>query len=106
MVSRLLPGCGRAAQVAEISGANRMCGKVWQRIISPRGCVMSQLRSSRQRYQRFLEDYKRRRLDDPAQAGDGLAEAGKDSPVADSRGLGQGKRREYLREYARWLWPH
>src|SRR5688500_1959907 len=56
-------------------------------------------RSSRQRYRGFVEDYKQRRLDDPdAQTGDGAKDGDAERP--------KGKRREYLREYVRWLWPH
>src|SRR5207247_234208 len=47
-------------------------------------------RSSRQRYLGFVRDYKQHRLDDAAEKGS----------------LKSGKRREYLREYVRWLWPH
>src|SRR5688500_15230148 len=66
------------------------------------------VRSSRQRYLRFVEDYKKRRLDeaaetekqkaleDPAKPGEDVA-----SPPRE-----RGKRREYMREYLRWLWPH
>jgi len=53
-------------------------------------------RSSRQRYRGFLRDYAERRLDDPQESGANSSEPG--SP-------GRGKRREYLREYLRWLWP-
>jgi ATP-binding cassette subfamily B protein/subfamily B ATP-binding cassette protein MsbA len=60
---------------------------------------MSHPRSSRQRYRRFREDYKQRRLDDAADAGE--ASSATESPQPRS-----GKRRQYLREYARWLWPH
>src|SRR5688500_3537050 len=56
-------------------------------------------RSSRQRYRGFVEDYKQRRLDDPdAQSGEGAKDRDADRPKE--------KRREYLREYVRWLWPH
>jgi ATP-binding cassette subfamily B protein/subfamily B ATP-binding cassette protein MsbA len=56
-------------------------------------------RSSRQRYRGFVEDYKHRRLDDgTAPSGNGSA------PVAPSDR--KGKRREYVREYLRWLRPH
>jgi ATP-binding cassette subfamily B protein/subfamily B ATP-binding cassette protein MsbA len=60
---------------------------------------MNRLRSSRQRYLSFVKDYKQRRLDDAAEAG---------APPAgpESRSKPGGKRREYLREYLRWLWPH
>ena len=61
-------------------------------------------RSSRQRYRSFVEDYKQRRLDDAAEAaaskpGDGAApeESGRDKRV---------KRKQYMREYLRWLRPH
>ena len=53
---------------------------------------MTHQRSSRERYRQFLQDYKQRRLDDST-------EAGEVAPVS-------GRRREYLREYARWLWPY
>ena len=53
----------------------------------------SHARSSRQRYKAFVEDYRRKRLDDRTEA-------------ASTKGLPRGKRREYLGEYARWLWPH
>ena len=56
-------------------------------------------RSSRQRYRLFLEEYKQHRLDESAE-NDG-------SPPAPTKGprLNR-KRREYLREYLRWLKPH
>ncbi|MEO5815690.1 MAG: ABC transporter ATP-binding protein [Gemmatimonadaceae bacterium] len=58
--------------------------------------------SSRQRYHEFVEDYKHGRLDDAAEAA-----AGQKSVVAvESKGILRGKRREYLREYVRWLWPY
>ena len=69
-------------------------------------------RSSRQRYKHFVRDYRDRRLDDRTdeasgkrpivervQAATGQSEEGK------PRLLG-GKRREYIREYLRWLRPH
>ena len=59
---------------------------------------MKRPRSSRQRYRSFVEDYGRHRLDDVGQ--DRQPEAGKPSPDA------RRKRREYLREYVRWLKPH
>ncbi len=66
-------------------------------------------RSSRQRYREFVRDYKLRRLDEPAEA-DTDKERVDASPDAvaepDSRAKHSRKRREYLREYLRWLWPH
>ena len=72
-------------------------------------------RSSRQRYRTFVEDYKLGRLDE-------LLEEGKDgkgsgepaqppSPPSPSQSraggpVRRGKRREYLREYLRWLRPY
>jgi ATP-binding cassette subfamily B protein len=61
-------------------------------------------RSSRQRYLRFVEDYRLRRLDDSdgaATAPDAAAGA-----VPPRRSLLAGPRRQYLREYLRWLRPH
>ena len=54
-------------------------------------------RSSRQRYRAFVEDYRQRRLDDSS--GDSKPPAGK--PSGDARR----KRRQYLREFVRWLRP-
>ncbi len=65
-------------------------------------------RSSRQRYRGFVEDYRQRRLDARADAdapaatpaidgGDALPEPPRPS---------KSTRRQYLREYLRWLWPH
>ena len=59
--------------------------------------------SSRQRYRGFLQDYKLRKLDDAATSGE-VARIGDEDKPAD--GAEKGKRREYLREYLRWLWPH
>jgi ATP-binding cassette subfamily B protein len=56
-------------------------------------------RSSRKRYRGFVEDYKRQRLDDEEE------EKHKKSGAPVSKGP-KGKRREYLREYLRWLKPH
>ena len=58
-------------------------------------------RSSRRRYLAFIERYRRRRLDD----GDEAASSN------DGKGPGggrpaRGKRREHLRAYFAWLWPH
>ena len=72
---------------------------------------MSLRRSSRRRYLGFVEDYKQRRLDDSADAADNegrldasAPDGGEQSP--ESKRQRRGKRREYLREYVRWLWPH
>jgi ATP-binding cassette, subfamily B, bacterial len=54
---------------------------------------------SRHRYREFVQKYRLRQLDDPA-------ETGQDAPPPAARGLMGGKRREYLRDYLRWLWPH
>jgi len=50
-------------------------------------------RSSRGRYLRFVDAYRQRRLDDPAEAGTVAAAGG-------------GTRRRFLRDYLRWLRPH
>jgi ATP-binding cassette subfamily B protein len=68
------------------------------------------LRSSRQRYRAFVQDYKHGRLDDSTEAGEEKKRLdGSTSPVenmAESRRARRGKRREYVREYLRWLRPH
>jgi ATP-binding cassette subfamily B protein/subfamily B ATP-binding cassette protein MsbA len=81
---------------------------------------MHHRRSSRHRYRGFVEDYKARRLDERADEtangkphnGSHLAprdEASTDEQELDdvsSRGARGLRRRQYLREYLRWLWPH
>jgi ATP-binding cassette subfamily B protein len=61
-------------------------------------------RSSRRHYRGFVEDYKHKRLD-----------ASEDTPANSSNGEGEkpapkkpdkAKRKEYIREYFHWLWPH
>ena len=65
--------------------------------------VMSLPRSSRQRYRRFVDDYKHRRLDD----GTALTPSGNGaSPVAPAATERRGRRRQYIREYLRWLRPY
>src|SRR5262249_18285238 len=68
-------------------------------------------RSSRQRYRRFVEDYKHRRLDEHEDADKKKAQPGEPGKtdadsVAEPEPKQPGKRREYLREYIRWPWPH
>jgi ATP-binding cassette subfamily B protein/subfamily B ATP-binding cassette protein MsbA len=82
-------------------------------------------RSSRQRYARFRQDYKLRRLDeateDKAPGGEITAAVKAEEPPAppstetptaspaggaDDKRRRRTKRRQYMREYLRWLWPH
>jgi ATP-binding cassette subfamily B protein/subfamily B ATP-binding cassette protein MsbA len=70
---------------------------------------MTEPRSSRQRYRRFLSDYKARKVGDEDDAADQPRH--EDSPEsqpaeAKAGGLLRGNRRRYLREYFRWLLPH
>ena len=80
--------------------------------MSDRPARPERLRSSRQRYRAFVQDYKQRRLDDSAEAGDehkrldNSTSPGESLTEAESGRKRRGKRREYLREYLRWLWPH
>ena len=60
---------------------------------------MSNPRSSRERYRKFLQDYKQRKLDDSTE-GEAAGEGEAPSPGR------RAKRREYLRDYLRWLRPH
>jgi ATP-binding cassette, subfamily B, bacterial len=69
-----------------------------QRIDERRPDAASHARSSRVRYRGFVQAYREHRLDDPEPGSQGGA---KDKPR-----LIRGKRREYLRDYLRWLWPH
>jgi ATP-binding cassette subfamily B protein/subfamily B ATP-binding cassette protein MsbA len=79
---------------------------------STNGAPQKQPRSSRQRYLKFVADYKAGRLDDSDENGDKekpQAEAEEDKQpksVLVSLGISRGKRREYVREYLNWLWPH
>jgi len=49
-------------------------------------------RSSKRRYRSFVQDYRDRRVDE--------------QPKDSSGETPQPKRRQYLRDYIRWLWPH
>ena len=70
--------------------------------------------SSRQRYRRFVRDYAQRRLDEADETPKPVATPAADdaagrSPSAAPRPTPTGPkrpRREHLREYLRWLWPH
>src|SRR5436190_19168296 len=70
-------------------------------------------RTSRDRYRRFVEDDRAGRLDEQTQkrtAGERpdaepLAAAAKPAVPASARPW-SGLKRQYVREYARWLWPH
>ena len=70
-------------------------------------------RSSRQRYDVFVEDYNHQRLDEALES-DGkhkapptdATESEKPTQKTSRFGLRRGKRREYLREYLRWLRPY
>jgi ATP-binding cassette, subfamily B, bacterial len=67
----------------------------------------SRPKTSRQRYNGFVEDYKHRRLDDVADAMDGESPKTAEGKESVRKSLKPGgKRRQYLRSYVRWLWPH
>jgi ATP-binding cassette subfamily B protein len=66
---------------------------------------MNPSHSSRARYRVFLQDYKARRLDEVAEAAQrGGKKAGHAAEPAAPKP--KGKRREYMRDYLRWLKPH
>ncbi len=77
---------------------------------------MSPSRSSRHRYREFVEDYRHRRLDDKADAetANTPGAVAPEPPPASAKAKSwrerlpwrRGNRREYLREYVRWLRPH
>ncbi|HEX5219567.1 MAG TPA: ABC transporter ATP-binding protein [Verrucomicrobiae bacterium] len=66
-----------------------------------------QLRSSRERYRRFVQDYKHHRLDDAEdqKPADSSAKT-PDTPPKESKQERRATRRKYVREYLRWLKPH
>jgi ATP-binding cassette subfamily B protein len=72
---------------------------------APGDPLLNRARSSRRRYRGFVEDYKERRLADgePDKPPDDSAKAEQDgsTPRPD-----RARRRQYLREYLRWLRPH
>jgi ATP-binding cassette subfamily B protein/subfamily B ATP-binding cassette protein MsbA len=67
-------------------------------------------RSSRRRYQRFVNDYKRGRLLADQDSGEARTAAREGEPTAqavlDWFSISRGKRRDYLHAYLNWLWPH
>jgi ATP-binding cassette subfamily B protein/subfamily B ATP-binding cassette protein MsbA len=70
-------------------------------------------RTSRQRYAVFVEDYKRGRLDESIEAQQNGGKPEEAGPPADEvkpkgilKSLRRGKRRQYAREYLRWVKPH
>src|SRR5262245_24580032 len=74
-------------------------------------------RSSRHRYLKFVADYKQRRLDALIEGTDEETRPSEEpkpeegpekkrSSWQEALGFKRGKRREYLREYLIWLWPH
>jgi len=74
-------------------------------------------RSSRQRYEHFVRDYRDRRLDDRTDHARGKRSIAAAEAAAAATGAADGadpakqpllggRRREYLREYLRWLRPH
>jgi ATP-binding cassette subfamily B protein/subfamily B ATP-binding cassette protein MsbA len=73
---------------------------------------MNHQRSSRQRYRRFVKDYRAKRLDAQLEAEGkekALDDASKPAEAADtpeSKLERRGKRRKYVRKYLSWLWPH
>lgn len=67
---------------------------------------MNRPHSSRQRYQVFVEDYHQRRLDERADADKPETSSDNGAATATTPAARSSKRREYLREYFRWLWPH
>ena len=74
---------------------------------TPRPAKSGAARTSRQRYDVFVDAYAERRLDeldaDPNEKTEQPAEGGEKGLVASLRA---GKRREYVRDYLRWLAPH
>jgi len=100
----------RGAEVDLVERAERFEGKVHDSLspIARSGAptdigVVSHPRSSRQRYRGFVEDYKHRRLDDSVASGNTSQNGKAPDAAATER---RGKRRQYVREYLRWLRPY
>ena len=72
--------------------------------------VVERPRSSRRRYHAFVRDYKHQRLDEPEEKekpkSRQVPQNGEGRGTADAESQPRGKRREYLREYLRWLKPY
>lgn len=65
--------------------------------------------SSKRRYQSFTEDYKHRRLDeksDAAKLGAPADDKSRDATGPELAAKASRGRRQHLRNYLRWLWPH
>lgn len=80
--------------------------------MSQRPLRTEQLRSSRKRYREFVQNYKHRRLDDTSEE-NGEPKGNNGPPKTDGASAEsqngkerRTKRRQYLREYLRWLLPH
>src|SRR5262245_46839136 len=70
---------------------------------------LNHARSSRRRYRDFVQKYKRGQLDETAETGEQQRTRDDTAKAAENKslfGFRQGKRREYLRAYLRWLRPH
>ena len=64
-------------------------------------------RSSHARYRAFVRAYRERRLDDSELDKElGKPPTDQPAPTQEKPRLLRGRRREYLRDYLRWLWPH
>src|SRR6266436_4411206 len=83
-----------------------------ERIMSDRPARPERPHSSRKRYRAFVQDYKHGRLDDLAEGGeeqkrpDDAKDTNGGLTAEESRSKPWSKRREYMREYLRWLLPH
>jgi len=69
-------------------------------------------RSSRRRYEGFRQDYREQRLEEQRDTRGEQKEAahpengGDEAKTPEGKAARKGKRRQYMREYLRWLWPH
>jgi ATP-binding cassette subfamily B protein/subfamily B ATP-binding cassette protein MsbA len=69
-------------------------------------------RSSRRRYEGFRQDYREQRMEEQRdtrgeQKEPARPDHGGDEPkTPEGKAARKGKRRQYMREYLRWLWPH
>jgi ATP-binding cassette, subfamily B, bacterial len=71
---------------------------------------MRHSRSSRQRYLEFVAAYRQRKLDDHDASDNGQPHADRkdngEPPESTASKKDRGQRRQYMRQYLGWLWPH
>lgn len=79
------------------------------RVASSDSSGFRRIRSSKNRYRNFVQSYQRGTLEEEAETQlpqDPVEKVPLEPSGPDSKSSQKAKRREYLHEYLRWLWPH